>query len=219
MTHPAYLREKAREIRVEKRLTIDEIAERLALPRTTIYHWVRDIPIPRATWPPDAQRLGTLAMQARYRELREAAYAQGIVEFDSLAEDRSFRDFVCLYIAEGYKRSRNSLAIGNSDPAVIAVADRWLRRLAGREPGYTVQYHADQDLEELRAFWGGVVGVAPERVRVQRKSNSNQLKARTWRSVHGPHGSDVRHAAPRADASVDRPDAVGVGLDSARLGA
>ena len=38
--HPPYLREKAREMRVEKKLTIDQIAERLALSRTTIYYWV-----------------------------------------------------------------------------------------------------------------------------------------------------------------------------------
>ncbi|MEA2202107.1 MAG: hypothetical protein QOI89_2703 [Solirubrobacteraceae bacterium] len=32
-------------MRVERRLTIDQIAERLALPRSTIYYWVRDLPI------------------------------------------------------------------------------------------------------------------------------------------------------------------------------
>jgi DNA-binding XRE family transcriptional regulator len=36
MAHPAYLREKARSMRIERRLTIDELAERLALSRTTI---------------------------------------------------------------------------------------------------------------------------------------------------------------------------------------
>jgi hypothetical protein len=34
--HPAYLREKARELRRHRRLTIDELADCLALPRTTI---------------------------------------------------------------------------------------------------------------------------------------------------------------------------------------
>ena len=45
MSHPAYIRAKARELRIERRLTIDEIAERLALPRGTIYYWVRDLPL------------------------------------------------------------------------------------------------------------------------------------------------------------------------------
>ena len=37
MTHPDYIRQKALRLRTEARLTIDEIAERLALSRTTIY--------------------------------------------------------------------------------------------------------------------------------------------------------------------------------------
>jgi hypothetical protein len=45
MVHPAYIREKARELRVAKRLTMDELADRLAIPRATIYYWVRDLPI------------------------------------------------------------------------------------------------------------------------------------------------------------------------------
>jgi hypothetical protein len=47
-------------------------------------------------------------MRARYREAREAAYAAGRAEFTYLAAEATFRDFVCLYIAEGYKRGRNS---------------------------------------------------------------------------------------------------------------
>jgi hypothetical protein len=31
-------------MRVERKLTIDQIAERLALSRTTIYYWVKDLP-------------------------------------------------------------------------------------------------------------------------------------------------------------------------------
>jgi transcriptional regulator with XRE-family HTH domain len=38
MAHPSYLKEKARELRKEKKLTIDELAERLALSRTTVFY-------------------------------------------------------------------------------------------------------------------------------------------------------------------------------------
>jgi predicted DNA-binding transcriptional regulator AlpA len=46
MAHAAYIRTKAREMRVERHLTIDQIAERLALPRATIYYWIGDLPVP-----------------------------------------------------------------------------------------------------------------------------------------------------------------------------
>ena len=93
-------------MRIERRLTIDELAERLALPRTTIYYWVRDLPIPGSgsggVWPEAARRKGTRAMQRKYRLLREEAYRQGERESEALAAEATFRDFVCLYVAEGY---------------------------------------------------------------------------------------------------------------------
>jgi transcriptional regulator with XRE-family HTH domain len=50
MTYPPYLREKARELRRERNCTIDEIAERLAIGRTTVFYWVGDMSRPaRAT--------------------------------------------------------------------------------------------------------------------------------------------------------------------------
>ena len=42
-----YVREKARSLRVEKHLSLDEIAARLSLPKTTVYYWVRDLPLGR----------------------------------------------------------------------------------------------------------------------------------------------------------------------------
>jgi hypothetical protein len=97
----------------------------------------------------------------------------------------TFRDFVVLYIAEGYKRNRNRVSIGNSDPKVVALSARWMATLASRPLTFAVQYHADQDLGELRSFWGTLLGVDGAAIRMQRKSNSGQLGGRKWRSEHG----------------------------------
>ena len=185
MAYPPYLREKARRLRVEKRLTLDELAECLALSRTTIYYWVRDLPIERSGRQNRGQRLGNAAMQAKYRALREGAYQDGRRRFPALAEDPLFRDFVTLYIAEGYKRDRNKVVLGNSDPAVVAFTDAWLGRLSTGSRTYSLQYHADQDPAALCTFWGHVLGVDGAAICVQRKSNSGQLARRRWRSVHG----------------------------------
>jgi transposase-like protein len=187
--YPAYVREKARQLRLERRMSIDEIAERLAVSRTTAYYWVRDIPIPGSGcgggWPEAARRKGSKAMQAKYRRLREAAYADGRAQFAALAADATFRDFVCMYIGEGYKRNRNVVALCNSDPTVVALADRWIKEFAVNPVRYALQYHADQDLISTAAFWAQLVDCRPEDVRLQRKSNSNGLTGRSWRSVHG----------------------------------
>jgi len=184
MADPDYLRLRARELRIEKRLTLDEIVERLVLPRATIYEWIKDIPLgkPRST---AGQAKRVAAMQAKYRRLREEAYAQGAAEYAALAADPTFRDFVVLYIAEGFKRDRNCVAICNSDGAVMAVAHRSVLRLSSKRLGYSVQYHADQDLDALRSYWGETLGIDGSLITVLRKSNSSKLKGRSWRSEFG----------------------------------
>jgi hypothetical protein len=119
------------------------------------------------------------------RLLRDAAYAQGRATFPALAADPTFRDFVCLYIAEGYKRSRNHVSLGNSDPQVVRLAGRWIRALALNPVTYCLQYHADEDFEQLQRFWSAELAVAPTDIRFQRKSNSGGLIGRNWRSEHG----------------------------------
>lgn len=152
--HPAYLREKARELRTKKKLSLLEIAERLSLPKTTIFYGF-------------------------------AAYREGWEEYPRLADEPTFTDFVCMYIGEGYNRSRNTVSLANSDPRVIRLADHWIRGYSRNKVTYWIQYHADQDLRYLAAFWGFGLGVDPELIKLQRKSNSGQLSGRSWRSKHG----------------------------------
>lgn len=183
MAYPAYVREKARQLRADRRLSIIELADRLALPKTTVYSWVRDLPLGRPRR--ENQRPATSAMQRKFRLLREAAYEDGLRTFDSLAADPTFRDFVCMYLGEGSKRDRNRVSLGNSDPRVVLLATRWMRTLSRNQLRFELQYHADQDLAALRAFWGATLGVDPAAVAAQRKSNSGRLNGRTWRSKYG----------------------------------
>lgn len=190
MAHPEYIREKARRLRSENGLTLDRIAEQLDIPKTTAWYWIEDLPVPKSEFtslPPseEARRKGNQAMQEKYAALRYAAYRDGWWEFDELNTEPSFRDFLCLYIGEGYKKNRNTVAIGNSDPRVMRLADYWIRRLTDRKILYSVQYHADQDPEYLCKFWSFGLGFDPDDFRYQRKSNSGKLNGRNWRSKWG----------------------------------
>jgi transcriptional regulator with XRE-family HTH domain len=204
MAYPAYLKERARWLRTEKKLTLDEIAERLALPKTTVYCWIAHLPLGRPR--NENPHPGNQAMQAKYRQLREEAYEQGRAEYDELSRLPTFRDFVALYIAEGSKRNRNCVAICNSDERIVAMSTSWMRALSRKKLSYSIQYHADQDLDELRAFWGGVLDIDGSIIRFQRKSNSGQLNGRTWRSEHGVLTVSVSDTLLRArlQAWIDR---------------
>ncbi|MBA2631010.1 MAG: hypothetical protein H0U84_08335 [Thermoleophilaceae bacterium] len=142
-----------------------------------------DLPLQRRRR--DNPHPGNVAACLMHRERRESAYGVGRREFASLAAMPTFRDFVCLYIAEGTKRSRNSVAIANSTPAVCILADRWIKAMTRRKLEYWLQHHADQSLPALRRFWGSTLAVPPDMITLQRKSNSGQLRGRTWRSRYG----------------------------------
>ena len=132
MAYPAYVRAKAWELRIKKKLSLLEIAERLSVPKTTVFYWIRDLPDPEIKYrdsPARARSRGKAARVnvARAKARREAAYSQGWDEYPKLSLERTFADFVCMYIGEGYKRSRNAVSLANSDLRVIWLADYWIR--------------------------------------------------------------------------------------------
>lgn len=185
MTYPPYLRDKARQLRMEQKLTIDEIAERLAVGRTTVYYWTGDVLLPPTPRQRTSARTAARANREKHQQLRARAYEEGRESFAKLAKDPLFRDFVSLYIAEGYKRNRNKVALGNSDPAVVKLAHHWIRQYARNPITFSIQYHADQSINALKRFWAAELGIDPADIRLQRKSNSGQLRGRNWRCRYG----------------------------------
>jgi hypothetical protein len=211
MPHPPYLREKARQLRVERKMSLDKIAECLALGKTTVWYWIKDLPDPaikhRET--PARRRsrdAAAKANKARAKARRDAAYRRGWDEFPALDAQSGFRDFVCMYIGEGYKRNRNRVMLANSDPKVVKLADIWMHRFAANKIFYGLQYHADQNPEELVRFWSRYLDADADAFRLQRKSNSGQLYGRKWRSRWGVlsvEANDTQFRA-RLQAWIDR---------------
>jgi transposase-like protein len=166
MTHSRYLRQMARSLRVEQRLTVDELAVRLSLPRSTIYYWVRDLPLRGGAR--DATRGEAPAKVPRV--LSGAAYEEGLATFEELSAQPTFRDFVCIYLVQGERRDRTRVALTNSDPAVMRLVSRWLRRLTDKAPFLSLRYAPGQSLNELRRFWGETTGTSPRAIRARGSS-------------------------------------------------
>jgi transposase-like protein len=163
MAHSRYLRQMARSLRVEQQLTVDQLAARLSLPRSTIYYWVRDLPLR------DGARVGTHreAPAKVSRLCSEAAYEEGLATFEELSAQPTFRDFVCIYLVQGEHRDRTRVALTNSDPAVMRLVSRWLRRLTDKAPFLSLCYGRGQSLKELRRFWSETTGTAPRAIRAR----------------------------------------------------
>jgi hypothetical protein len=113
MTYPAYLREKARKLRTEQKLSLLEIADRLALPKTTVFYWIRDLPRQEITYRDSPRRARARAKAARsnvakYKARRDAAYRQGWDEYALLAAQPTFVDFICMYIGRATSEAGTS---------------------------------------------------------------------------------------------------------------
>jgi transcriptional regulator with XRE-family HTH domain len=176
MAYPIYIREKARQLRTEKKLTIDELAERLAISRTTIYYWVKDVPLGTTEKETLAARRASKVNKARHARLREAAYARGRSEMPGLLKLPTFQ-----------------------------LGARWIGQLSDHKITYSFQHHADQIPRELCVFWGSLLEIDPTEIRFQRKSNSGRLTGRTWRSKYGVlqvRASDT-YLRARLDAWMD----------------
>ncbi len=186
-TYPPHLRAKAIELRTKDHMTLDEIIERLQLPKTTVYGWIKDYPLP-VTRPrnPQGQIIASLANQERAAAKRQTWYDLGISEAPTLlTTDLKVRDFVLMYIGEGGKKDRNRVDICNSDPKVVKLSHDVMRRYSDKTYYYRLQIHADHEPAELQRFWGNLLNLQPERFEIIRKSNSGQLSGRQFRSVYG----------------------------------
>jgi hypothetical protein len=180
-----HLRAKAISLRTKQKMTLDEIVERLALPKTTVYYWIKDLPIPRTEKQSEALRRKAEKIRIKFAILREQAYQRGLAEAPDLFQFPTFRDFVVLYMAEGYKRDRNVVSFVNSDPRMMQLAHLWISKLTSRKLTFSLQYHADHDPEELKTYWADLLGIRSDSIKVIRKSNSNQLSGRQFRSIYG----------------------------------
>jgi hypothetical protein len=88
---------------------------------------------PGTGWPETAQRKGTRAVKRKFRLLREAAYKEGEESYCELLAEPGIRDFLCLYIEEGYKRSRHTGRVWRCKHGVLAISshDTYFRTRLG----------------------------------------------------------------------------------------
>ncbi len=185
-----HLKAKARFLRKRDGVSLGELVKMLSMPKTTVYYWIKDLPLPHNQVTEKrrlaAKRAG-IASKRKYKKLRQEAYDAGVSMIDELTQDPTFRDFVSMYIGEGTKKGRNTVAVCNSDPSVIQLCIYWIRQLANpeRRIGFELQHFEDQDVESLRIFWAEKVGTKPSNINPRLKTSSGKLSRRNWRSKYG----------------------------------
>ena len=107
---------------------------------------------------------------------RKVAYEVGRQEVSNLFRDTVVRDFVCLYWAEGYKRSRHTVSVINTDPDIVVLCAKVMRRFATRPLIYKL-YCSEEEKDGATDFWSKVCGVNKEDIRFQAKKQVSQRRA------------------------------------------
>lgn len=97
----------------------------------------------------------------------------------------SFRDFIILYITEGYRRTTECVALGNSNPSIIKLAHYWIKNLSKRKIIYTLRIHKDHNYKKSIIFWSSYLSINKENIKYILKNNSCLMKTRNWRNEHG----------------------------------
>jgi hypothetical protein len=183
MKRYSHLQEKARRWRTSGH-SLSYICYRLSVNKSTAYYWVKGIPYKRSKQSYN-QVVGTKSMQEKYRKLRDSAYIDAVKEASHKMETIPFRDFINLYITEGYRRNRNSVAIANSNPEIVALSEVWLRRLTEKPIEHILRVHEDHNVVQTQEFWASLLGIKVGTIKTTLKSNSCRLKTRNWRNLHG----------------------------------
>lgn len=167
-------------------MTIDQLAEFLDVPRSTIYKWVGDIRLPGSGpgggFTPEARRRGNRSMRESRRQRREVRYLIGLETYASLSAEPAFRDFLISYLAAGKRSSEREVAFSHPDPEMMQLAGCWLGSYGQNQLRYRLNLPAGVDVDEARATWAERLGLEPTAIVVEPRTTASDGLARRARS-------------------------------------
>ena len=161
------------------------ISSRLGVAKSTLSHWLREVPYQPNQTIIERIRLGpahaAVTKQRRRAKQIELLRAEGCREIGRLSARDLLFFGLGLYLGEGTKLYEEVRLI-NADPRAIKVAMRWLRK-ACRVPEKNFVVHAYPDTSPAAAvrYWAKLTGVPPgqfERVQIDRRLNKSAKKHR-----------------------------------------
>ncbi len=167
---------RARVIKLRRRgWSLDELSEKLQLPKTTVQGWVRSITLSARARKRIRRRIlkggrhGRSLAVAAWRRRSASSALEIFQTADALVGqiplEPTLGRLVCalLYLCEGSKNRRaGRVCFGNSDPRVIRMFLSLLRRyftVDEQRIRCQVMYRADQDFQKLVRYWSSVTDI------------------------------------------------------------
>jgi hypothetical protein len=156
-------KEKAIQMR-KNHMSLPEICKSLNLGKTTVYYWIKDVEAVITRRPGPA--VSGAKTRKKAAERRQRAYDEGVEEYPALSKNPLFRDFLILYLCEGYKKNRNVVALTNSDVDIIKLGWAVLKKITSKSPSCMVQIHLDNSPDDVTKYWAEQLGIDPCSIKV-----------------------------------------------------
>ena len=176
--------ELARGLRAQN-LTLQDIADRLGVAKSSVSLWVRDVP-----FTPSKRRYGPQRRPNRLHDEKVAEIAElnqaGIERIGLLSDEAFLVAGVALYAGEGSKRD-GKIVFANSDPAMVRFFCIWLRRyflIDESRLRARVYLHEGLDLDAAQARWSEVTEIPLEQFRAPYRAVADPT-IRTNKHEHG----------------------------------
>jgi hypothetical protein len=160
--------QRARELR-SRAWTLGEIAAELGVSKSSVSVWVRDVPFDEAARVAragesrrrGARRRGPNALARRKRDEIEQLLVEGRERIGLLSDRDLLIAGTALYAGEGGKTD-GSVTFANSDPRMVALFCRWLRRFFDVDESRLrvfLYLHEGLDLDAASDHWSSVTAI------------------------------------------------------------
>lgn len=146
-------KEKAVELKRSGK-TIDEIASILGRRKSTVFYWLRGFGFNRITRSESlerARKVAVVVLVEKYRKIRDGCYREGYDNAEEILSNKGVRDFIVMYLAEGYKKSKNTIDFTNTDPSIMKLFAKYITLFSVKNPRYVLIGHSVT--EEMKKYW------------------------------------------------------------------
>lgn len=158
-------------------LSYSEILKKVDVSKSTLSVWLRGIGVAKRHQQRFTlkRKLAQLKAQEACQNIRITRETEIIKTAQAEIGRINKREFwligAALYWAEGSKQKANLISqrvsFNNSDPKMILLFDRWLKKICGRKQdgiAYSLYIHKTGNLKKAKKFWGRLLDTKIERV-------------------------------------------------------
>lgn len=150
--------------------SINQIVKEAGLVKASVSFWVRDIVLTdrqkkqlslrgRSVESIEKRRVNRLANEKAKKQI---IIDEAKKDYTSISLEELKLIGIILYLGEGAKKNKGSVALANSDPLVIQMMARFLREVCG-VPEHKLRGHihtfAHADIEKTEKYWSKITGI------------------------------------------------------------